>query len=71
MLDDRAESIVADALKVAGYRDVWVHSMSQGSDRIVLVSSREVETATLTFGPGVKLVDANGLDERPGVPDAE
>ena len=50
MLDDKAKGVVADALKAAGYRGVWIHSMSRGSDVAIVVSSREVETADFTFG---------------------
>ena len=52
-LDAKAEDVVLQALVDAGYKDLWVHTMSRGADTVVLVSRREVERAHIEFGKRV------------------
>ena len=40
-LDADAEAVVADALGAAGYRGVWVHTMSQANGTTIIVVFRE------------------------------
>ena len=51
-LNDGARDVVVEALKKAGYKDVWVQAMSGDAKMCIVVTEAPIEEAAFIYGDG-------------------